>query len=227
MAGKNSVKTYRLEWDTIKRDWPLWVLMAGLLITAVFVYPHLPDQVPSHWNMQGEVDRYQSRLMGAIFAPLMSIGLYLLMILMPLTDPQRQNYQRFTGAYTFIRWGLVIFFAVLYAATIMVALGYLVDIGMVVKAIVSLLFIMIGNFMGQFRHNYFVGIKTPWTLANEEIWRRTHRLGGRIWVLCGLICLAMAFINSTWSAIIYFTAIMIMILVPFIYSYLMFVRLKA
>lgn len=227
MVEKKNNSSYRLDWETVKNDWPIWILLAGLLITAVWVYPHLPERIPSHWNIHGEVDGYQSRLMGAIFTPLMATALYWLMVLLPIIDPKRDNYRRFAGAYTFLRWSLVMFFAVMYAATIMVALGYSIDIGMLVKAIISILFIIIGNFMGQFRHNYFVGIKTPWTLANEEVWQRTHRFGGKIWVLCGLICLAMAFVNSTWSEIVFFTALIIIIIVPVVYSYLIFVKIEA
>jgi len=221
MEQKNKT-TYRLDWATIRRDWPLWVLMVGLLIIAVWVYPHLPDKVPSHWNIQGEVDGYQSRFWGAFFAPLMAMGLYLLLLFLPIIDPKRDNYLRFTSAYSFMRWSLVIFMAIIYGITILVALGYSINVGLVVKAMVSFLLIIIGNFMGQFRHNYFVGIRTPWTLANEEVWQRTHRLGSRIWVIGGLVCLAMSVFNTVWSAVVFFTVIMIMTLVPIIYSYIIF-----
>lgn len=220
-----SDNSYRLQWDTVSRDWPLWLLMAGLLISAIVVYPHLPEQVPGHWNIHGEVDAYYSRFFGAFFPPLMAIGLYLMMLFIPLIDPRRDNYRRFTGAYTFLRWSLVVFFGILYAATILVALGYPVNVALAVKAMVSVLLIIIGNFMGQFRHNYFVGIKTPWTLSSEEVWQGTHRLGGRIWVVGGLVCLAMSLVDSPWGAVVFFTAIMLMTIVPIVYSYLLFKKL--
>lgn len=226
MTSENKA-TYHLSWDNLKFEWPIWLLMAGLLVTAFLVYPHLPDRVPSHWNIRGEIDGYQGRSFGAFFAPLMSIGLYLMMLFLPLIDPKRENYLRFKGAYTFLRWGLVLFMAVLYGVTLMTAFGYPVNVNLVIKAMVACLFIVIGNFMGQFRHNYFVGIKTPWTLANEEVWQRTHRMGGILWVICGLICLVMAPFDNTWSAAIYFGAIMVMALGPIIYSYLVFARLNS
>ncbi|MEN6350635.1 MAG: SdpI family protein [Syntrophomonas sp.] len=226
MMENNTRNSYCLEWKTVRRDWPLWLLMAGLLISAIVVYPHLPERVPGHWNIHGEVDDYYSRSFGAFFPPLMAIGLYLMMLFFPLIDPQRGNYRRFTGAYTFLRWGLVVFFGVFYVATILVALGYQIDIALAVKAMVSVLFIIIGNFMGQFRHNYFVGIKTPWTLASEAVWRGTHRLGGRIWVVGGLVCLAVSFVNSLWGAVVFFTAIMFIALTPIVYSYFLFKKLS-
>lgn len=225
MEERSNNKKYRLERDMLMREWPLWILMGGLLAVAFLVYPHLPAQVPGHWNINGEVDKYYPRAFGAFFPPLLAIAIYILMLITPLIDPRRDNYVRFSGAYTMLRWGLVLFFSVLYAATIMFALGYEVNIALIVKALVALLLLTIGNFMGQFRHNYFVGIKTPWTLNNEEVWQKTHRLGAKIWVAGGFVCLALAPVQAGWSAWVYFSAIMIMVIVPTVYSYFMHLRL--
>lgn len=222
---KRNKDSYSLEWEKLRRDWPLWILMAGLLITAVWVYPHLPEKVPSHWNIRGDVDAYSSRFFGAFFAPILTVGLYFLMLLVPYIDPKRDNYQRFTPAYTFLRWSLVVFFSVIYAATILVALNYPINIGLIVKAMVSILFLIIGNYMGQFRHNYFVGIRTPWTLANEEVWQRTHRFGSKIWVIGALICLAMSLVEAAWGAVVFFIAVMVMTIIPIVYSYIIFLKL--
>lgn len=217
---------YRLDWTTVKQDWPLWLFMAGLLLAAVALYPYLPAKVPGHWNIHGEIDAYYPKSFGAFFEPVLLVGIYLLMLFAPLIDPKRQNYLRFTGAYRFLRWTIVLFLGLVYGATILAALGYPVDVALLVKAIVAGLFIVIGNFMGQFRHNYFVGIKTPWTLASEEVWQRTHRLGARIWVASGLICLAMAPVKAPWGAYVFFTALLFMVLVPTLYSYLLFNKLQ-
>ena len=218
---------YKLDWDTFKKDWPLGVIMVGLIVAAFFIYPHLPEQVPIHWNLKGEVDSYAGRTLGAFLMPFIVLGVYLMMILLPVIDPRRDNYFRFRNAYRLMRWILVLFLGGLYVLTMLFSLGYDVNISMIVKAGVALLLTVIGNFMGQFRHNYFVGIKTPWTLANEEVWQQTHRLGGRIWVLGGLICLAMSPSNALWANYLYFTAIMVMALLPMIYSYLLYRRIAA
>jgi len=209
----------------VSNEWPLWLIMGGMLLAALFLYPHLPDKVPSHWNVRGEIDAYQTRFWGAFFAPSMTVAIYILMVIVPAIDPRRENYRRFSGAYNFLRWALVIFFGCIYAATILVAFGYPVNMSLLVKAMVAVLFLIIGNFMGQFRHNYFVGIKTPWTLANEEVWQRTHRMAGKIWVAGGLICLLLSPFDTVWSAVVFFSAIMIMAIVPIVYSYLIFNRI--
>ncbi|MBO8159895.1 SdpI family protein [Thermosyntropha sp.] len=216
-----------LEWADVKRDWPLWVFMAGLFIAAFLLYPHLPEQVPRHWNLRGEVDAYYSRrLYGAFCMPVTTLVLYLMLIILPRLDPKKENYSRFAGAYTFIRWMMVLFFGVFYGVTILAALGYNLNMAMVIKIMTALVFIMIGNFMGQFRHNYFVGIKTPWTLADEQVWQKTHRLGAKVWVIGGLFCLASAFVNGGLGMIIFLIAVTVMAGLPVIYSYLIFTKLK-
>lgn len=222
MEKSKSADGYRLNWSTLKGDWPLWVWLAGMLIAGFLIYPHLPDRVPSHWNFRGEVDAYSSRLFGAFFAPLLSTGIYILLVVVPLLDPRRENYSRFAGAYRFLRWGLVFFMSALYAVTVLNAFGYGVDVGFVVKVLVGVLFILIGNFMGQFRHNYFVGIRTPWTLANEAVWQRTHRLAAKVWVAGGIICLGVAPVQNIWGVCIFFAAIGVMAVLPVAYSYYLF-----
>ncbi|NMC27940.1 MAG: SdpI family protein [Syntrophomonadaceae bacterium] len=225
MTGNNS-KLYRVDWETLRRDWMLWLIMAGMILFAIWIYPRLPAMVPGHWNLQGEIDRYYPKSFGAFFAPVLTVGIYLMMLFLPLIDPRRDNYERFAGAYTFLRWGLVIFFAIIYGISILAALGHDLDVALLIKGLVAVLFVVIGNFMGQFRHNYFVGIKTPWTLANEEVWRRTHRLAGRIWVVCGLVGLAVSPIESPWGAGVFFAALMIAAVVPILYSYVIFADLQ-
>lgn len=197
----------------------------GFLIGAFFLYPHLPEQVPSHWNLKGEVDSYTTRTLGAFLMPVLAIILYLTMILVSVIDPRRENYVRFKNAYRLMRWIMVLFLGGLYVLTMLFSLGYDINIGLIVKAGVALLLAVIGNFMGQFRHNYFVGIKTPWTLANEKVWNQTHRFGGRIWVAGGLVCLAMSPLNALWANYLYFASIMLMAFVPMVYSYLLYRRI--
>ncbi len=219
---KSNQEGYQVNWDTLKREWPIWILLIGTLIAGIVIYPHLPDQVPIHWNIEGEVDNYGSRAFGAFMLPLVIIGIYLMMVFMPLIDPRRDNYVRFAGAYRYLRWATVLILCVLYAASIMSAMGIAVNIGMLVKAVVAILFIIIGNYMGQMRPNYFVGIKTPWTLANEKVWEKTHRVGGRLWVGAGFLELALAPINTVWSAYLYFGLILVMAVAPILYSYYAF-----
>lgn len=224
MVEKMRENGYHLDWRALKSDWPLWLVMTLILALAVAVYPHLPERVPAHWNIYGQVDRYTTRAMGAFMAPLLNLGIYLMMLFIPLIDPKRDNYTRFARAYRMVRWGTVLILSLLYLVTIAAAVGYRVNVGMMVKSLVAILFIIIGNLLGQIRFNYFVGVRTPWTLSSEEVWQRTHRLSGKVWVLGGLICLGLAPANTLWSAIAYFACMAAMVLIPTIYSYLVYAR---
>jgi len=226
MADDKEGTDYRLEWKTIRSDWPVWIVLAGLMALAVSIYPYLPAKVPSHWNIHGEIDRYSSRAFGAFFLPLLNAGMYVLMLVLPLIDPKRENYARFAGAYRLFRLALVLVLGIMYLVTILVVFGYHIDVGLVVKGVIAVLFIIIGNIFGQLKYNFFVGIRTPWTLASEKVWQQTHRAASRVWVLGGLFCLAMASVQAIWSAYLYFLAVAVIVLFSIIYSYFCFKQQK-
>lgn len=222
MTNKNG---YALDWSTLRRDWPIWLVMAGAFLVGVLVYPHLADQAPIHWNVYGQPDNFAHKSLAVFLFPLTTVGLYGLLLVVPLLDPRRDNYARFAGVYRLLRSGMVLIFTGIYLATLAAGLGYQFDIGMMVKGLVALLFILIGNMMGQVRHNYFVGIKVPWTLASEEVWRKTHRLAGRMWVVGGIICLVTAFVPGVFGAVVFFGAVLVMTVVPMVYSYIIYRQL--
>lgn len=210
----------------IKKDWLLILMILASFGIAAYFYPILPDKVPSHWNLYGEVDAYSSRFFGAFSMPLLNIGMYVLFLVTPYIDPKRANYKFFEGAYRMFRILMHIFMFGLQAVILAVALGYELNVALIVKVSVSVLFILVGNVMGRFRFNYFVGIKTPWTLANEEVWKKTHRMAARVWVAGGLICAAASFWHNSISAAIFFLSIIILVFVPLVYSYIEYQKLR-
>ncbi len=221
----NCKNDYRFK-EELWKDWPLLVVLLGLMVTAFIVYPQLPERVPMHWNMAGEVDNYGSRFTGAFAIPLLTVAIYIGMVFMPLIDPKKANYAVFLKAYRAIRTGLVLFFVLLYILTIAFALGYEVDIARLVPLFLGILFIIIGNFLSQVRHNYFVGIKTPWTLASEKVWRRTHRLGGFVFVAAGVISIAAVFFPPPFNFWAVLGSVISAVAITFIYSALAYKRLN-
>ena len=218
---------YRVSTGTILADWPVLLLLLASLLAGVLLYPRLPEQVPSHWNLAGQVDRYGPRTWGAFGPPLLAAGIYALMLLVPLVDPRRENYRRFAGAYRVLRLTLVAFLVGLHAVTLLAAVGQPVRIDLWVPAAVSLLFIVLGNLMGQIRHNYFVGIRTPWTLASERVWQKTHRAASYAFVLAGLAgLLGLCFGPAVRSALL-FGALGGAVLFATGYSYLVYRREEA
>ncbi len=162
----------RLTWRT---EWPHW----GILVLLAIVLIISPDQpVPIHWNFEGQVDRLADKWLVLVII----VGLYLLLAFLPRLDPGRANYAQFAGPYRTIRLAVL---TVLVALTGSGALGVPAD-GLVQVALGALL-VVIGSVMGKIRPNWFVGVRTPWTLTSKRSWLKSHRLGGWLFMIWGLI----------------------------------------
>ncbi|MBK5242016.1 MAG: SdpI family protein [Clostridium sp.] len=214
--------------DTIKKDWIIIAILTLTFIVCLYFYPSLPEKIPSHWNSKGQIDGYSGRFFGAFGIPLMNLAFYFMFIFLPYIDPKKENYAKFSGAYKIIRYSFHILFVCIQVIILLVALGYPVNVTMFIGVGISLLFILMGNVMGKFKHNYFVGIKTPWTLANEEVWTRTHRMAAPLWVVGGIISAVFAIIGDGNS--LFFIVLMIVVavisIVPMVYSFVIFKRLE-
>ncbi|MDF2656757.1 MAG: putative integral rane protein [Bacillota bacterium] len=211
----------------LKKEWPLLILLVIPVIAAVFLYPHMPDQVPIHWNINGEVDNYGSRLFGTFFLPILNLFLYAMFLIMPTFDPKRVNYSKFESSYNVIRYSIHLLFLFLFVVTAAAALGYDVNIGKWVPAGICIMFIIFGNIMGRVRHNYFVGFKFPWTLANEEVWKKTHQAGAKAMVLGGIGALIGVLVTKgTLSFILMMAGIFIPVAFITVYSYLLYRNLE-
>jgi uncharacterized membrane protein len=211
---------------TMFSELPLILIIFGSLAAGVFLYDKLPDLVPSHWNFRGEIDAYSSRFWGAFGIPLLNAGIYIMMLLLPLIDPRRENYQKFAGAYRVFRMVFVVFMTGVYLLVIVSAFGARIPVDRLMMGGISLLFLILGNYMGQIRHNYFVGIRTPWTLANEQVWQKTHRLGGRLWVAAGLIGLGAALFGGIAGGIILGLSLGAATIIPIVCSYIEYKKLQ-
>ncbi len=203
--------------DTLKKDWLILILIIFGFALGAYFYPSLPDTVPTHWNSSGEVDGYGSKLFGAFGLPAISLGLYVMFLVIPYIDPKRQNYAGFKSTYQFMKYLIIMFFVGIEVMTLLIASGVIVNKPIFTQIMVSLLFILIGNVMGRFKHNYFVGIRTPWTLANEEVWRKTHRLAAPLWVFGGIINILLVFMGINFNFVI---IVGIIAIVPIVYSYI-------
>ena len=172
----------------------MWLLaLLPLLLMAVF-YARLPDRVPMHWGFDGEIDRYGSKnelwLIGAL-GPLFA----LLFQFLPRLDPKKRNYEKFHTCYEAFALVLVAFITVMMGVALLESFRPgTVFVGRVVSALVGSLFVFIGNLMGKVKPNFFLGIRTPWTLSDPDVWNRTHRLGGGLFFLAGLATVASAFL---------------------------------
>ena len=196
------------------------------LIAGLIAYPYLPDKVPTHWNFSGEVDGWGTAWEGAFLMPLIFLGVFLLLIILPKIDPKKRNYAQMSKAYATMVAIIMVFFTILYFGTLGTALGYLEGFPSMVQIIVGALFIGIGNYMGKIKHNYFMGIKTPWTLASEEVWYRTHRMAGPYWVIGGILFMVMSLLPEGYLAKAFLIVIFGMVAIPVGYSYVIYKRLE-
>jgi uncharacterized membrane protein len=191
----------------MKTDWrvelPLLLLLAGMFVLAFATWPTAPERIPVHWGMTGEVDRYGGRLEGLFALPGLAVVVYLLMLFLPRIDPGRANYARFGGAYAAIRAAVLLIFAVLYGVTHLIIRGAQIDMPRVVGLMVGAMFFLFGNLLGKIRPNWFVGVRTPWTLSSKRAWTKTHRLAGWVFILGGFAIMAAGILKNAvavWAA---------------------------
>ena len=188
------------------------------LLLSLTVFSSLPEQIPAHWNVHGTVDRSAPKLTVFIFPGIIFL-ITILFQFMRRTDPNSDNYDKFQREYhryTFVI-GLV-FFAV-QIMTIAAAFRMDFNVNLIFCLGIGSLFIFIGNLLPKTKHNYFIGIRTPWTLADEQNWFRTHRLAGKIWVLGGLIVALTALAPESFQVPVFLTILAVMVVTPFVYSY--------
>lgn len=210
----------------VNKDFLLFLVIVGLFISSIVLYPYLPETLPIHWNAQGEVDGYTSKFSGAFLLPFITLGLYVFLLFLPKIDPRHENYAKFSGAYDIFKWITILFMAVIHGVVLATGLGYTPNVLFIIKIATGIMFMLIGNYMGKMRHNYFVGIRTPWTLANEKVWNKTHRFAGPLWVLSGLCFIIAAFFNHPWAFWIPFSILMGTSLLSVGYSYWVFRQLE-
>lgn len=211
---------------TIKTEiFSLAILVISLGLSFYF-YNNFPDQVATHWNFEGQVDDYSSKYVAAFLMPLFILGLYVMFLVLPYLDPQKARYQEFAKTYHIFKGLIIGFMFLMYLATGLANLGYAIEIGIVVPTMVGILFIIMGNYMGKIKYNWFMGIRTPWTLSSENVWNKTHRVGGWLFIFLGIIMLLMPIAPKETIAPIFFSAIIITVIGSFAYSYFLYRKEK-
>lgn len=201
------------------------ILAIAPLLFVASLYGQLPLEIPVHWDMNGEIDGYGPRWMQLMFA-VIGLGVYGLMFIVPKIDPKSSNIAKFAGKYQWLRLGMQIFFATLIVLTTFVSLGVALDVDVMIRAGVSLLLVFIGNYLGKMKQNYTIGIKTPWTLANTEVWNRTHRMAGHLWVGLGAVMFISAFFTGGVSTAIFVGCLLLMVIIPMVYSYVLYKKIQ-
>ncbi len=205
---------------TWKTELPQLTLIAAMFVLAAASWSSAPDQIPVHWGLSGEPDRYGGKFEGLLLLPLVALGIYLLLLLLPRIDPRRANYARFRGAYLAMRAAILVFLALIYGFVLLWIEGTQLEVSAFVPTLVGGLFFVMAFFMGRIQPNWFVGIRTPWTLSSELSWRKTHRLSGWVFGLTGLIFVASGLSGWTAAFMVALAFLVAGVLWLVVYSYL-------
>lgn len=172
---------------TLKTEIAPIALIVIAWAASYYFYGRLPDSVPTHWNFSGEPDGWSSRGFASLFFPALVTGAYLLYLLVPALDPKRERYAEFRRPYHIFKACFVGLLVALYFAIGFAGLGYDVPVDTLATLLVGALLVVIGNYMGKLKQNWLFGIRTPWTLSSEAVWNKTHRLGGKLFIVAGVL----------------------------------------
>lgn len=213
------------EW--LKKLWLPLLIVLVMFAVSLFAYPQLPERVPTHWNIAGEPDGWSGPEFAAFFAPCLTLFMLALMAVIPFIDPRRENVERFAGIYSLILTTIIAFMALIHFTVLASGLGYRVPVSRVVDISLGSLFVLIGNYLTKVKPNYFIGIRTPWTLENETVWRKTHRVGGYAFVGGGLLIIAGSFLPPTWSFALMIAVTVVITVGTAVYSYRLFQKEQA
>lgn len=209
------MKTYKLPWILSS----LYTVVMSAL--SILFYDKLPAQIPIHWNIEGAVDNWADKWVIWILAGLPLI-LMILFAIIPKIDPRKENYQLHKKAYGTTIIGVNTFMFLLFLVAFLFMLGNDIDVSLVIPALAGGLFIILGNVMPTVKHNYTLGIKTPWTLADEGVWRKTHQLGGMAFIILGLVILGSLLAPGFVRFTILISATLLITIGLFVYSYVLF-----
>jgi uncharacterized membrane protein len=200
------------------------VLVLAAVLTSAVLYPRLPDSLPSHWNLRGQPDDFVHKPFGPFLGPAMMAGVLLLFMALPAISPRGFRFETFRPVWAILEGSVLGLLFLVHALALMQGMGKPANVNRGVAAGVGLLLVVLGNFMGKVTRNFFVGIRTPWTLASEEVWLRTHRFGGRLFVLAGLVLFVSALLGGGWVVAV--IAIGSATVLSVVYSYLVYRRVE-
>jgi uncharacterized membrane protein len=201
------------------------VLIAAAIGMSVYLYPALPVYFASHWGLRGNVNGYIDKFWGVSIMPLIMIAITALWYAIPRVDPLKQNLKDFETTYNLFFLSLNVFFLYIFGLTLAWNLGTHINLGKFLSPGLAILFAFVGILLLNSKRNWFVGIRTPWTLSSDRVWRKTHKLGAVLFEISAAIMLLGVFLPSHLLPII-FVPLALSAVISIVYSYVEFRREK-
>jgi uncharacterized membrane protein len=204
----------------------LFILITLAFIAGMILYPQFPVQIASHWNAAGEVNGYMGKFWGIFLMPFFMVGLFILLLVLPKIDPLKNNINSFRKYYNSLWIFIFAFFLYIFAITLAWNLGYRFNFTFLMIPAMAVLWLFLGFFLRKVKRNWFIGIRTPWTLSNDVVWEKTHRLGGWLFMISGVITLLGLFFHGVIVFVLMIIPVLITTTVTIIYSYVEYRKLK-
>lgn len=210
----------------LKKELPLIGIVLAPFVYLFIIWDSLPEKVPTHWNYKGEIDKWGDKYSLIILLFLLPVLTYVLMLIIPKIDPKKKM-EQMRGKYYQLKFVLVLFMSTLAFIILHLTENQSTSSPNLIYIPIGVLFIALGNYFKVIQPNYFIGIKTPWTLENKEVWKLTHTLAGKLWIAGGLIIVigSLAIANNIFIYV-FGLVVAIISLIPIVYSYFKFKELK-
>lgn len=209
----------------IKKEIWIWVIMLLPILYLAYIWKTLPDIVPTHFGMDGQPNDWSHKTLLLYVVPGMTVGVYLLLTIIPMIDP-KQKIREMGNKYYLLKLFITLFISVLCVFMVQSAITKNIGNSNVVFLLVGALFVFLGNYMQALKPNYFIGIRTPWTLESEMVWRKTHQLGGKLFFVAGMLVMILPFLLKEKFEPVFITVIAVASIIPVAYSFILFKQEK-
>jgi uncharacterized membrane protein len=210
----------------MRKRWFGLVLVAVALALSLWAYPRLPETVPTHWNLRGEADGYSSRLVAVLGVPAGLLALALLFQILPRIDPRGANYAKFRDTYWLLVNGVLGLLLALHVLVLAIGMGAGVNVNRAIAVGGGLLLMLVGNYLGRVEPNWFLGVRTPWTLSSETVWRKTHRTAAWLFVAGGVVLVVMGLARPVNQMPLLAATAAVVAGIPIVQSYILWRREK-
>lgn len=198
-----------------------WLLILLSVILAFYFYWRFPDKVAIHWDVNGQPNGYASPFIAAFFSPVLLILLLLLFKWLPTIDPLKKNYTKFENIYQYLVITFLTFIVFLQIISGIAAINLATPVDVLVLTLIGVLFIILGILLPKIKKNWFLGIRTPWTLSDDAIWEQTHKIARYTFIAGGLLMIASATLSAQYKITVFATVVVLVVIIPAFYSFIL------